>query len=70
MSDRYDIHKLHIPLSSGSADWEMAVELSIVKRLNLVISDKANLTTADIGLINDGYQELVAIATLNGYTEA
>lgn len=72
MSDRYDTHKLVIALpdASGQAEWQMETNKGIIVRVNLLVPDNANLSSGDIGLINAGYQEMVAIATTNGYTEA
>jgi len=71
MSDRYDTHKLVISLpdAGGQAEWKMEVDKGFISKVNLLIPPNANLTSDDIGLINDGYQELVQIAVTNGYTE-
>ena len=72
MADRYDKHRLvvHLPDAGGTAEWNMTVELGVITQVNLKVPENANLSSGDIGLLNSGYQELVAIATTNGYTEA
>lgn len=71
MADRYDTHNLHIALpdASGVAEWLMKVEKGVISQVNLKVPENANLSSDDIALLNAGYQELVAIAAANGYTE-
>ena len=69
--DRFDIHRIVIflPDAGASAEWQMEVEKGVIVRVNLHLPDNANLSSSDIGLINDGYQAMVGIALTNGYTE-